>query len=127
MTRLGEGKSHKFKELLWTPSRSRKGEDMDSSSMSRCEAMPIFVMVITALGLLVGLILTIAIIWIYCKIFAKAGYCWALGLLMMVPIVNIIMLCVLAMGDWPVLRELRQLKQQAQINKSASSDKPQEN
>jgi len=94
---------------------------MDSSSVVRCEAMPIFVMVITAFGLLVGLILTIAIIWIYCKIFAKAGYCWALGLLMMVPIVNIIMLCVLAMGDWPVLRELRQLKQQAVTDKPQGS------
>jgi hypothetical protein len=102
------------------PSRSRKGEDMNSSGISHCEAVPIFVLVIVALGLLVGLILTIAIIWIYCRIFAKAGYCWAMGLMMMVPIVNIIMLCVLAMGDWPVLRELRQLRQQV------GTDKPQE-
>jgi hypothetical protein len=43
-----------------------------------------------------------------------------MGLMMMVPIVNIIMLCVLAMGDWPVLRELRQLRQQV------GTDKPQE-
>ncbi len=91
---------------------------MDSSNVARCEAIPVLVMVIVALALLVGLILTIAIIWIYCKIFAKAGYCWALGLLMMVPIVNIIMLCLLAMGDWPVLRELRQLKQ-TQTNKES--------
>jgi uncharacterized membrane protein len=93
-----------------------KGEDMDTSGISQCEAMPMLVAVIVALGVLVGLILTIAIIWIYCKIFAKAGYCWALGLLMLVPIVNIIMLCVLAMGDWPVLNELRRLKQQAQAD-----------
>jgi uncharacterized membrane protein len=93
---------------------------MDSSNVVNCSAMPIFVAVLVALGVLVGLILTIAIIWIYCKIFAKAGYCWALGLLMLVPIVNIIMLCVLAMGDWPVLRELRQLRQQA------GADKPRE-
>ncbi len=88
---------------------------MDSSGISS-EAMPVVVFVLVALGVLVGLILTIAIIWIYCKIFAKAGYCWALGLLMLVPVVNIIMLCVLAMGDWPVLNELRRLKQQAQAN-----------
>jgi uncharacterized membrane protein len=99
---------------------------MDSSNVVNCSAMPIFVAVIVALGALVGLILTIAIIWIYCRIFAKAGYCWALGLLMLVPIVNIIMLCVLAMGDWPVLRELRQLRQQGETNKSAAADKPQE-
>jgi len=94
---------------------------MDPSGISQCEAMPILVAVIVALGVLVGLILTIAIIWIYCKIFAKAGYCWALGLLMMVPVVNIIMLCVLAMGDWPVLRELHQLRQQAGTDKSQES------
>jgi hypothetical protein len=89
---------------------------MDSSSIIHSEAMPIIVSLLVALGVLVGLILTIAIIWIYCKIFAKAGYCWALGLLMLVPVVNIIMLCVLAMGDWPVLNELRRLKQQVQAN-----------
>ena len=89
---------------------------MSSSGISQCEAMPIVVFFAIAFILLVGLILTIAIIWIYCKIFAKAGYCWALGLLMMVPIVNIIMLCVLAMGDWPVLTELRRLKQQVQAD-----------
>ncbi len=86
---------------------------MDSSGISS-EAMPVVVFVLAVLGGVVGIILTIAIIWIYCKIFAKAGYGWALGLLMLVPIVNIIMLCVLAMGDWPVLSELRRLKQQVQ-------------
>ena len=48
---------------------------------------------------------------ICCRIFSKAGYSWALGLLMLVPIVNILMIFVLAFGDWPVRRELRQLKQ----------------
>jgi hypothetical protein len=48
---------------------------------------------------------------ISCMIFHKAGYSWAFGLLMLVPIVNIIMIFVLAFGDWPVRRELRQFKQ----------------
>ena len=48
---------------------------------------------------------------ISCMIFHKAGYSWAFGLLMVVPIANIIMIFVLAFGDWPVRRELRQLKQ----------------
>lgn len=51
-------------------------------------------------------------ILICCRIFAKAGYCWALGLLMLVPIADIIMAFVLAFGDWPVQKELRLLKQQ---------------
>jgi UPF0716 family protein affecting phage T7 exclusion len=51
---------------------------------------------------------------IFCKIFSKAGYCWALGLLILVPIVNIIMAFFLAFADWPIRRELRSLKQQQQ-------------
>ena len=54
--------------------------------------------------LIVGLIL-------WCKIFSKTGYSWAFGLLMFVPIANVVMLFVLAFGDWPILRELRLLKQ----------------
>ena len=49
---------------------------------------------------------------IICKIFSKAGYSWALGLLMLIPIINIIMAFFLAFADWPVQRELRRLKQQ---------------
>ena len=41
------------------------------------------------------------------KIFSKTGYGWALGLLMLIPIANLIMLLVLAFGDWPVLKELK--------------------
>ena len=44
--------------------------------------------------------------------FSKAGYSWALGLLMLVPIANIIMPFVLAFGDWPIYKELRLLRQQ---------------
>jgi hypothetical protein len=51
---------------------------------------------------------------IFCKIFSKAGYSWALGLLMMVPIANIIMAFFLAFADWPVRKELRKLKKQQQ-------------
>jgi len=40
---------------------------------------------------------------ICCKIFAKAGYSWALGLLMLIPIVNIIMAFFLAVADAPKL------------------------
>jgi uncharacterized membrane protein YhaH (DUF805 family) len=48
---------------------------------------------------------------ICCKIFSNAGYSWALGLLFLIPIVNIIMLFYLAFADWPVNKELRELKQ----------------
>jgi low affinity Fe/Cu permease len=55
---------------------------------------------------------------IICKIFSKAGYSWALGLLMLIPIINIIMAFFLAFADWPVQRELRRLKQQQQIEQT---------
>ena len=47
---------------------------------------------------------------VFCKIFSKAGYHWALGLIMLIPIGNLIMLCVLAFGQWPIHRELEALK-----------------
>jgi glycerol-3-phosphate acyltransferase PlsY len=60
--------------------------------------------------MLIGLLIALLMVWVYCRIFSKAGFCWALGLLMFVPVANIIMLFVLAFADWPVLRELRRLK-----------------
>ncbi len=38
----------------------------------------------------------------FCKIFQKAGYNWALGLLMLVPFANIIMLLYLGFSKWPI-------------------------
>ena len=76
------------------------------------EAAPVFVMIFVALGILMCLIVAIIKVLIFCKIFSKAGYCWALGLLMFVPIANIIMPFVLAFGDWPIQKEMRLLKQQ---------------
>ena len=72
------------------------------------EAVPVFVIGVIVLALLVIVPLKLLIA---CMIFHKTGYSWALGLLMLVPIVNILMIFVLAFGDWPVRRELRQLKQ----------------
>lgn len=72
------------------------------------EVFPLVGVFIIILALLV--IVPIKLL-ICCMIFHKAGYSWALGLLMLVPIANLIMIFVLAFGDWPVRRELRQLKQ----------------
>lgn len=73
---------------------------------------PVFAVIFIAFVILMFLIVLIIKALIYCKIFSKAGYCWALGLLMFVPIANIIMPFVLAFGDWPIQKELRVLKQQ---------------
>ncbi len=75
---------------------------------------PVFGVALIIFVVFVLLIVTAVKILIYCRIFSNAGYCWALGLLMLIPIANIIMLFVLAFGDWPVQKELRLLKQQLQ-------------
>jgi hypothetical protein len=69
--------------------------------------------IIILVSSLVGLVGFIFAIIVYWQIFAKAGYSGAMGLLMFVPIVNIVMLCVLAFGEWPIYRELNYLRQMA--------------
>ncbi len=66
---------------------------------------------VIALVLIVVLMSVAVSVIIYCMIFHKAGFHWALGLLTLVPIGGIVMLCILAFCDWPVQKELRQLKQ----------------
>lgn len=77
------------------------------------EATPVvFGAIFLLVFLFFGLLMTVLMVWVHCRIFSKAGYCWAFGLLMFVPIANIIMPFILAFGDWPIHRELRMLKQQ---------------
>ena len=64
--------------------------------------------------MLITLITVVIQILVFCKIFSKTGYSWALGLLMLVPIANLIMLFVLAFAEWPIERELRSFRQQSQ-------------
>jgi len=86
--------------------------EVGPSFMHGSEVAPVFVLILVAFGILMGLIVVAIKVFIFCKIFSKAGYCWALGLLMLVPIVNIVMPFMLALGDWPIRKELRLLKQQ---------------
>jgi len=44
------------------------------------------------------------------KIFEKAGYPGIMGLAMIVPLVNVIMLFFLGFSEWPVLKELKGLR-----------------
>ena len=75
-------------------------------------AAPVFFMLLFMFGIFFGLIATAIKLLIFCKIFSKAGYSWALGLLMLIPIADIIMVFYLAFADWPVQKEVRQLRQQ---------------
>jgi heme/copper-type cytochrome/quinol oxidase subunit 2 len=74
-------------------------------------ATGIGVVVFAIVGLIVlGLVIFAIICW--WKIFAKAGYSGAMGLLLLVPFGELIMLLILAFGKWPALQDLARLRQQ---------------
>ena len=71
---------------------------------------PEFGICFIAIILLVSLIISAFTILVYCKIFSKAGYHWAMGLIALVPLGNFILLLILAFGQWPIHRELEALR-----------------
>lgn len=75
-------------------------------------AAPGFLILLMMFVFFVSLIALAIKALIFCKIFSKAGFSWALGLLVLVPIANIIMAFYLAFADCPVQKEMRQLRQQ---------------
>jgi uncharacterized membrane protein YhaH (DUF805 family) len=76
---------------------------------------PVFAIIIAFLIAFIVLVIVAIKLLICCKIFSNAGYSWALGLLILIPIVNIIMAFYLAFADWPVNKELRLLRQKQNI------------
>jgi hypothetical protein len=49
---------------------------------------------------------------VFCMIYSRAGYPWAMGFLMLIPVVNIIMMLILAFSEWPIQKQLKMLQQQ---------------
>jgi len=82
---------------------------------ARPDITPVFGAIFIIFMIFFALLVTIIQILVFCKIFSKTGFSWALGLLMLVPIANIVMLFVLAFAEWPIERELRSYKQQNQM------------
>lgn len=74
---------------------------------------------------LIGIALIVFAVVIWWKIFAKAGYSGAMGLLMFVPIANLIVLLILAFGEWPIRKELNYLRQQVGRNPQFPGQQPQ--
>ncbi|GCE26829.1 hypothetical protein KDA_23130 [Dictyobacter alpinus] len=72
--------------------------------------------ILAAYFAILGIIFLIAIIFslvVYWRIFSKAGFNGAMSLLALVPGVgSLIVLCILAFGEWPALRELEMLRNQ---------------
>ncbi len=75
------------------------------------EPAAILILIFVILSVLISLAATVITALVYCKIFSKAGFSWALGLLMLVPIANLVMMFCLAFADWPIHGELRVLRQ----------------
>lgn len=71
----------------------------------------------SAIGILMFLLFWLGFLFIiglmWWKIMAKTGYHGALGILMMVPVANIIMMGVLAFKEWPVQAEHKGAKAQS--------------
>ena len=69
---------------------------------------PAEVVVILFIACIVLVVTTIKV-FSFCMIFSKAGYSWAFGLLMLLPLAEVVVPLILALIDWPVCRELRLL------------------
>lgn len=69
--------------------------------------------VILAYLAIVGTITIITVV-APCKIVGKAGYPWALGLLVLVPLANIVLVLILAFSEWPIQKELNAYKMSVQ-------------
>ncbi len=82
---------------------------------------PAFAMIMFLVWLVFFVAGTAIALIIWCKLFSKAGYHWALSLLVLVPIANLVVAFYLAFADWPVLKELRQLRQQQHPNNPPAS------
>lgn len=54
---------------------------------------------------LIGLALFVFAIYLWFRIFEKAGYSGWLAILMMVPVANIILLLYFAFAEWPVQKK----------------------
>ena len=61
----------------------------------------------------IALTFTAIKVFSFCRIFSKAGYSWAFGLLMLLPMSELIIPLILAFMDWPVCKELSLLKQKS--------------
>lgn len=88
---------------------------------------PAFIGQFFAILFISSLIGTIFAIIVYWKIFSKAGYSGAMSLLMLVPIANLIALCILAFGEWPIYRELNHLRQRVAMMDAQAQQYPPQN
>jgi hypothetical protein len=68
-----------------------------------------WLVVFAGLGLLLALAVVILFVAAWCLIFKRAGYPWALGLVTIIPVANVIAILLLAFSTWPIEREVERL------------------
>lgn len=73
-------------------------------------AGPMFVMLMVLVYVIVLIVSLGLTVLIWCRLFGRAGFHWAFGFLMIVPIANIVMPFYLAFAEWPILRQLKTLQ-----------------
>jgi hypothetical protein len=74
---------------------------MNSSDLAQLGAFWMMIVVLGCLALVVS-------VFLYWRIFSKAGFNGAWSLLMLIPLGNILALFYLALAEWPVERRARQ-------------------
>jgi hypothetical protein len=83
-------------------------------------------LIISGIILIIGLVVIGFRIWCFCEIAAKAGYSRWFGLLMVVPVVDLIIIGIFANETWPILKPKEQSrteridKLQAELSKLVS-------
>ena len=80
---------------------------MDNLPVSPQVAAGVTASVLVIVYVVIALIVVVA----WWKIFSKAGHAGALSLLLFIPLVNVIMFLWFAFSDWPVLKEVRRLRE----------------
>jgi len=76
---------------------------MESTACPIPEFAPIFGIIIFAVAMFFILLTVLFQLLLWWKIFSKAGFSGALGLLIFVPFGPMIMLCIMAFSKWPIL------------------------
>lgn len=66
---------------------------------------PVFGIIMILFFVAMAILLTVFMVFLWWRIFSKAGYSGALGLLMFVPFGILIMACILAFSQWPILNK----------------------
>ena len=75
----------------------------------------VFGLIFVLFAVCIGLAFFAFSVFIWWRIMSKTGHSGWLGLLMFVPLANFVMLVVLAFGEWPMHREMADLRRRATV------------